>query len=97
MFWQGESDCNDQDVGLWAGRFRAMVEGYRSLWPEVPVVFAQITDTHTYLRDEMRSYQAGIYIPGVEMVKTDGIFQDGDHTDDAGYQIMANRFVQSLS
>lgn len=96
MFWQGESDCNDQDVSLWAGRFRAMVEGYRSIWANAPIAFAQIADTHTDHRDEMRTYQAGIYISGVTMIKTDGIVQDGDHTNDAGYAIMADRFVQAF-
>lgn len=97
LFWQGESDCNAEDIDQWPGRFRAFVEGMRAEFsPSLPIVFAQITDTHTNYRDQMRAYQSGMYIPGVEMVKTDGIAQDGDHTDAAGYATMAERFIQAL-
>lgn len=96
IFWQGESDCNAQDVSLWVGRFRAMVAGFQSLFSNIPVVFAQITDIHTDYRDEMRSYQTGVVIAGVTMVRTEGIVYDGDHTDNAGYHIMAERFIQAL-
>ena len=97
MFWQGESDCNAIDAPLWVGRFRHMVDGYRLTWPNLLIVFAQITDTHTEQRDEMRAYQAGVYIPNVTMIGTDGITYVGDHTDEAGYRIMADRFIQAIA
>ncbi len=100
LFWQGESDVAEGSVSIeaWPARFTAMVAGFRTAMndPQRRVVFAQITDTGGTDRDRMRTLQAGISIPYVTMVPTDGIFHNGDHTDAAGYAIMEKRFVAAM-
>jgi Carbohydrate esterase, sialic acid-specific acetylesterase len=96
LFWQGETDAawGDPDLSQWAGRFTGMVKGLRKEFgTNISVVFAQITDTHTPGRDQMRIIQANISLNNVVMVKTEGIVQLGDHTDPSGYAIMADRFL----
>jgi len=98
IFWQGESDFTQQNIDLWAGRFTTLVSSFRTAMndPNRRVVFVQITNNGNEGRTAMRAVQASISIPNVVMVPTEGITYVGDHTDVAGYTIMATRIVAAL-
>lgn len=99
LFWQGESDADGGiNTTSWPQRFTDMVAYFRAdiIDPNKRVVFAQITDTGGEARDLFRTLQAGISIDNVSMVVTDGITQLGDHTDEAGYTTMINRFATAM-
>lgn len=98
FFWQGESDTGTEEaVDAWPANFASFVTGVRNQYGNIPIVFVQITDTGGALRDELRAYQAAVSIPGVYMVSSDGINQVGDHTDEAGYQIVGERIAAVIN
>lgn len=97
LFWQGESDCgSNESVESWPSNFTSFVNGVRSQYGNVPIVFVQITSNGEALRERLRDLQSSVSLPNVKMVSSDGINQLGDHTDEAGYRIVGERIAQAL-
>lgn len=101
-YWQGESDAYNE-ITYWDKNFLQTIRGFRSIFGNVPVVFAQIAfatdpDWNRGWADVQRQ-QAGINESGVKMVRTQdlAVLSDAVHINkESAVRIVTERFAPAL-
>lgn len=106
LWMQGESDAFLPDWSNYEQRTVGLFNYFRSKWPGVPIVFAQIGTIDPNIRgtakwDEIKAMQARLTFPNSVMVRTDDLpglptsaGADGLHFTAQGDQGIAIRFFQ---
>lgn len=106
VWYQGESDAYDREMArAWPAKFLALVRALRRDLgdPGLPVVFTQLA--HVKGRwsqglkgwEELKALQAKISLPGVVMVKTDGLtLEDNVHLDTTSQIKLGQRYALAL-
>lgn len=106
VWYQGESDTMDPGLAEgWPSKFKALVAALRHDLdlPDLPVIFTQLSVIRPRLKssvpawDRLKALQAGLNLPNVVMVKSDGLqVFDGIHLDTASQMILGRRYAQAL-
>jgi carbohydrate esterase-like sialic acid-specific acetylesterase len=102
LFLQGERDSETRGLAIkWAARFKTMIEGFRSVFGNIPAVVAKIPDLtasgHKY-DDVVQDQQdlAAAENTGVRVFATDDQpLADGLHFTVAAYKVIGERFADN--
>lgn len=102
LYWQGESDAYNERTS-WGANFIATIEGLRSHFGAVPVVFAQIaiTTDPNFARGwaSIQAQQAAVQLSNAAMIRTDDLAQLADevHLTPDSLRLIASRFAAALN
>ncbi len=101
LFFQGENDTEgkpDDHAGDWAKQFAKLVDGWRADLGEVRVVFAQLGPGDRDAWMEVKTQQASVDLPGVQMIRTDDLpcVDQSVHFTTGAYLTIGQRFADGL-
>lgn len=97
VFYQGESDAESDHPEPWAEEFTHYVLAMRRLYPDIPVLFAQIHSLPPEFpfASWIKQQQTQVVLPRVKMVWTDDLptHPDGVHLTDQAYITLGERMA----
>lgn len=108
VWYQGESDAkNDFDWDTWAQKFTDILNAWRSLHGNIPIVFAQINHETLSLTQpnefsfphwqNVKDQQASVFGSNLKMIKTDDLeLEDGIHITQKDQFKLGARFAEAI-